>query len=122
MGKTGKVTKTELFLLLLTAVFLLSLLAMVFVFPGNRGSYEVVTQRTMPAEEEDPEWRLDLNAATAEQLQELEGIGPVLAERIVAYRDTHGAFTDVEQLLAVEGIGEKILDGIRDILMIEVEP
>lgn len=56
---------------------------------------------------------LDLNTATKEQLQLLPGIGQVLAERIVEAREDRGAFGSVEELLEVEGIGEKILDGIR---------
>lgn len=49
---------------------------------------------------------LDLNAATAEQLDALPGIGPVLAERIVEWRTEHGGFRSVDQLREVPGIGE----------------
>jgi competence protein ComEA len=49
---------------------------------------------------------LDLNAATAEQLDGLPGIGPVLAERIVDWRTEHGRFGSVDQLREVPGIGE----------------
>ncbi|WP_341251306.1 ComEA family DNA-binding protein [Euzebya pacifica] len=49
--------------------------------------------------------RLDLNAATVEDLQSLPGVGPVTAERIVARRDELGGFSDVVQLLEVSGIG-----------------
>lgn len=48
---------------------------------------------------------LDLNLATAEQLQQLPGIGPVTAERITSYRDSIGGFSDIAQLLEVPGIG-----------------
>ena len=121
MGKKRKVTKTEIFLLLLSAAFLLYVLLSVFIIAPRRSGYTVTAQRHLP-EEETVLWQIDLNEATAQQLQELDGIGPVLAQRIVAYRSDHGAFTDLEQLTAVEGIGESILDGIRDMLMIEEAP
>jgi competence protein ComEA len=51
--------------------------------------------------------KVNLNTATAGQLEELPGIGPVLAQRIVDYRTQHGPFRSVRDLLKVEGIGEK---------------
>ncbi len=57
---------------------------------------------------------VDINSATVAGLEELPGVGPVLAARIVAYRDEHGPFTEVEDLLGVAGIGEAKLAGMRD--------
>jgi competence protein ComEA len=48
---------------------------------------------------------VNLNSATAEQLESLPGVGPVLAQRIVDWRQTHGGFRSVEQLREVSGIG-----------------
>lgn len=56
---------------------------------------------------------LDLNAATAEQLDGLPGIGPVLAQRIVDWRTEHGRFAGVEQLREVPGIGESKFRQLR---------
>lgn len=53
----------------------------------------------------DADGRVDLNLATAEDLQGLPGVGPVTAERIITHRDQLGGFTDVVQLLEVPGIG-----------------
>lgn len=53
--------------------------------------------------------KINLNSASAEQLQLLPGIGPTMAQRIVAYRKQHGPFQTVEQLLDVPGIGPKKL-------------
>ena len=125
MGNAGKVTKqkiiltkTERFLLGVTALFAAFLL--VTVFAGRDGnSYTVQPQRRSMTVQEETVWQIDLNTADSEQLQQLEGIGPVLAERIVEYRETHGAFGNVEELLDVEGIGEKVLDGFRDMVIVE---
>lgn len=57
--------------------------------------------------------RVDLNTAGAEELEALPGIGPVLARRIVAYREEHGPFKRVEDLMKVRGIGPVLLEKIR---------
>ena len=63
-----------------------------------------------------PTARIHLSTATVEQLDEIDGIGPTLAERIVEYRDTNGGFGSIEELAEVEGIGEKRLETLRDAL------
>lgn len=64
---------------------------------------------------------LELNAASAAELEQLPHIGAVLAERITAYRDQIGGFSNREQLLEVEGIGEATLYEIYDLLYLENE-
>jgi competence protein ComEA len=49
---------------------------------------------------------LNLNSATADDFEALPGIGPVLAQRIVTWRDANGPFTAVEELREVSGIGD----------------
>ena len=56
---------------------------------------------------------INLNTATAEQLEAIPGIGPVLAQRIIEYRQTHGRFQSVDELLEVRGIGSKRLESMR---------
>jgi competence protein ComEA len=51
---------------------------------------------------------VNLNTATAAQLEELPGVGPVLAQRIVDWRSEHGRFSSVDELGEVSGIGEKM--------------
>lgn len=58
--------------------------------------------------------RLDLNLASAAELRQLPGIGPVLSEAIVSWREEHGGFRSVEELLEVPGIGEKTFARIRE--------
>ncbi|MFJ6652444.1 ComEA family DNA-binding protein [Microbacterium sp. NPDC091313] len=57
---------------------------------------------------------VDLNAADADQLDTLPGIGPALAARILAWREENGRFASIDDLRAVSGIGEKLLAGLRD--------
>ncbi len=52
---------------------------------------------------------VNLNTATAEQLDTLPGVGPVTAQKILEWRGAHGAFSAVDELLEVDGIGEKTL-------------
>ncbi|RAN74328.1 hypothetical protein B5P43_29120 [Bacillus sp. SRB_336] len=61
---------------------------------------------------------LNLNTATAEQLDALPGVGPVLAARVVAWRTDHGPFTSVDELDAVSGIGPKLLSNIRPLVTV----
>jgi len=58
--------------------------------------------------------RVDLNTADQAALESLPRIGPALAERIITWREENGRFASVDDLLAVPGIGEKLLSGIRD--------
>lgn len=61
---------------------------------------------------------VDLNTATAEQLDALPGVGPVTAAAIVAWRDAHGKFTSVDQLGDVDGIGPGRLDKLRALVTV----
>lgn len=109
MGAGGKVTKTEICLLGLTAVFLCALLALHHRDMSRMAAQpvNVETERTAAAEELAPEpLMVDINTAGAEELAQLPGIGEELAGRIVAYRGEHGPFEAIEDILEVSGIGE----------------
>ncbi|UUY06345.1 ComEA family DNA-binding protein [Svornostia abyssi] len=62
---------------------------------------------------EAPAQPLNLNTATSEQLQELDGVGPGIAAKILAYRQEHGGFGSVKELGDVPGIGEKRLAALE---------
>lgn len=61
---------------------------------------------------------IDLNAATADQLDALPGIGPVLAQKIVAYRTANGRFASVDQLREVSGIGESRYADLKSLVRV----
>jgi competence protein ComEA len=61
---------------------------------------------------------LNLNTATPEQLDQLDGVGPATAQKIVAYRQAHGGFRSVDELDQVPGIGEKKLAALKDRLRV----
>lgn len=61
---------------------------------------------------------VNVNTATATELEELPGIGEVLAQRIVDHRTANGPFTSVDQLVDVSGIGDAILESIRELVTV----
>ncbi len=71
-----------------------------------------------PASRGSVQFPLDLNRATAEELEALPGIGPVLAQRIVEYRQQVGRFQSVDELIEVRGIGPKRLEQIRPYVVV----
>ncbi|MFH1331058.1 MAG: ComEA family DNA-binding protein [Actinomycetota bacterium] len=62
--------------------------------------------------------RVRLNVAGVQELEALPGVGPVLAGRIFAYREEHGPFAVVEDLLDVPGIGEGKLASLREVVLV----
>ncbi len=65
-----------------------------------------------------PQFPLDLNTATIEQLKSLPGIGDTRANQIVAFKISIGGFSTLEQLLEISGIGTKTLEAIRPLVVI----
>ena len=58
--------------------------------------------------------KVRINYATQDEIEQLSGIGPSKAQAIIQYREEHGFFESVEDLLQVSGIGEKTLDNMKD--------
>lgn len=74
-----------------------------------------------PAAAGTPKWaRVDLNRASAHELDRLPGIGPVLASRIVEHRQRHGPFRDPTELLAVPGIGPALAARLLPLVTVSV--
>jgi competence ComEA-like helix-hairpin-helix protein len=74
------------------------------------------------AEKHPPAKPIDLNLANVKELQELPGIGPVTAQRIIDLRAKSGRFHRVEDLLAVRGISQKKLDAMRPYVTVAATP
>lgn len=81
------------------------------VHVGAEGEESLAADSGMAAENSSC---VDLNTATVERLQDLDGVGPALAERIVAHRDEFGPFESPEAVIQVTGIGTKKLRGMID--------
>ena len=79
---------------------------------------EEAVQTVMEEPSDAADDRLDLNTATAEDLQELPGIGEVIAQRIIDYRELCGRFLDPEQLMEVDGIGEAKYEKLRELVTV----
>ena len=126
MNLLGKITKTQFLLLFMTLCFLVSLF---FLYEkasdvATGADYTItVTQRepekVTPEPPKEPAL-VDINTATLDELQTLSGIGPVIAQRIIDYRTENGAFTSIDDLLNVKGIGEATLNKFRDRVTVSV--
>ena len=66
--------------------------------------------------------RIDINLADVALLETLPGIGPALAQRIVEYRENNGLFESVEQLQEVDGIGPMVLERVRELITLTQFP
>jgi competence protein ComEA len=62
--------------------------------------------------------KVNLNTATAEQLETLPRVGPALAQRILDWREANGRFSAIDDLLGVTGIGAKTFEGLRELVTV----
>jgi competence protein ComEA len=62
--------------------------------------------------------KININTASVSELQNLPRIGPKVAQRIVDYRTENGPFKKVEDIMKVRGIGEKVFNGIKDLITV----
>jgi competence protein ComEA len=98
-------TKRELIVLIMITVILATLTTVNYIRRENtKKSYVILI--------EEAALQISVNSARTEELEELPGIGPELAQRIVSYRDEHGQFETLEDLKRVKGIGNKLYNNV----------
>ncbi len=88
------------------------------VSDGEQLHVPVVGAAAGPAPPDGGDGRVNLNTADAAALDTLPRIGPAMAARIIEWRDANGRFTSVEDLLSVPGIGDKMLETLRDLVSV----
>lgn len=115
MERQEKGGSTYFFLALVTLAFLAAVLYLTFgANRAEREDYTVQTERSTEEEVAPVRVLVNINTATAEELETVTGIGPVLAQAILDYRAEHGDFQTLDELLEVRGIGSAKLDAMRD--------
>lgn len=116
-----RLRRAETFAITLAIMFL-ALTAGYHIGLGRRAAdFSVETARERPAPvvvEIIGESRVDINTAGAEELKLLRGVGDVLAERIIAYREENGPFRRVEDITLVRGVGSAVLENNREKLTV----
>ena len=94
----------------------------------NKQSIALQNAESTPSKTENPEptptpsaptYKTNINTADFDELCKLKGIGEVTAQRIIDYRNEYGAFTAIEDLLFITGIGEKTLEQFKNSICIE---
>ena len=119
-----RLTTFEKFTMTVTLIIVVGLLC----WTAGAGSFEKaanVSETVITLVEDDATGQpadrelININTAIAEQLQTLNGIGEQLAQRIVEYRQEHGPFEDIYDLMGVSGIGAKKLEAIADKITVD---
>ena len=87
------------------SMMVMALLALIMALSGPIGAQEASL--------------VNINTASVEELTQLKGVGKKYAERIVAYREEKGAFKSPEEILNVRGIGNKILEKNKAVIVVE---
>lgn len=77
-----------------------------------------ISSPSTPTENSENSFPINVNISTAQQLTALPGIGDVLADRIITYREQYGDFISLEELMDVPGISQKRFDAIKDLITI----
>lgn len=82
----------------------------------DKNNTDISAGTTSSASQENSTGKININTADATKLQEIPGIGPVTAEKIISYRESNGYFSSVDQIKNVSGIGDKTYEKIKDII------
>lgn len=77
---------------------------------------EITEEPLVTGGEQNTKGRVNINKADQAQLETLPGIGPAKAQKIIEYREKHGGFKSIEEIMNVSGIGEKTYEGLKDLI------
>ena len=84
----------------------------VITYTVNNSAISTVSQESLSE-------KVNINTADKEGLTSLKGIGESKAEAIISYREAHGPFSDITELMNVDGIGQKTFENIKDMICVE---
>ena len=126
-----KLNKAEIAAIVITLIFItLTIIsplwdsnasAIVTISAGNPASAEDSDLLASPTQtsEASPQSSVNINTATIQELCSLPAIGETLAKRIIAYRDEHGLFNSIDEIMSVEGIGAKTYEDIKNNITVD---
>ena len=116
-----KLSWSEKWIIVLTVLFSAAMLMLYLHMTRDDGNadYTISTERGGMTMEQYQGLPVDINSADLSDLMTLDGIGPELAKRIIDYREEHGGFETVEELMQVEGIGWKKFAGMENRVICE---
>ena len=137
-GLTVKISKAELAASVLTVAFIAAVCIYSAVTSVSGGEYRIISQHTADSRDiftggdgvsvdissslpENGADCVDINSAGIEELTSLDGIGETLAQRIIDYRQEHGVFSDLSEIMNVPGIGQGIYEKIAPYITIVEE-
>ncbi|MBU5628054.1 ComEA family DNA-binding protein [Oscillibacter sp. MSJ-2] len=114
-------TKTDWALLAVTVSFVLILTAMYSRDQGGRDAmtYTITTAHAAPEPTAPQVQPINLNTGGLDELMLLPGIGEVIARRIISYREEHGPFQSIEEIMNVSGIGEATFADIKEQITVQ---
>ena len=91
--------------------FLILSLALLFIFSGLL-SFQLMGEDKAKTE------KININTASLTELQKLPRVGEKVAQRIIDFRKEHGPFNKIEELMKVQGIGEKTFNDLKDLITV----
>ena len=104
--------------ILLALLFLSLLLSIAACTKQSRDTSQAHDQQSQATSQQQPQ-RININTASAQELETLPGIGKALAERIIEHRNKYGPFRKPEHLIIMRGISDKRFQNLRDLITVE---